>query len=250
MESNGPLSSPHIHNNASVGRVMATVLLALLPVVAAYVWLWGVPVVLQLATAAVTALVVESIILTMRRMPVRTALLDGSALVTALLLAFCLPPTAPLWVVAVGVGFAVVVAKHLYGGLGFNLFNPAMAGYLVVLIAFPAQLSLWPVPDNPWDDREAQISDSVTQATPLDQMRSGRLQGKPVAEAMIASPLFGLFANGVTALLALAWLAGGVLLLVTGTIRWRIPLALLASLGLFATICAWVNPQLHAGAMF
>jgi len=250
-----PLSSPHVHGSASVTRIMFTVLLALVPVVAAYVWLWGVSVLSQLVWAAITALVAEAAVLAFRGLPVRVALLDGSALVTALLLALCLPPGAPPWVVVIGVLFAILVAKHLYGGLGYNLFNPAMAGYLVVLIAFPAQLTLWPAPDLHvnHDVQSAELTaavDSTTMATPLDKLRTGRLQGKAAAEAMAVSPLFGVFSNGVTAILSLAWAAGGLLLLVTRTIHWRIPVALLVSLGLFAGVCGWLNPVVHAGLVF
>lgn len=244
-------SSPHLRGNASVARVMFTVVLALVPVIGVYIWLWGSAVLVQLALAALTALAAEAGILTIRKLPVRVSLQDGSALVTGLLLALCLPPTAPLWVVVIGVFFAIVVAKHLYGGLGYNLFNPAMAGYLVVLIAFPGELTLWPTPDLHLVGAESvTVADSITMATPLDTLRSGRLQGNPAAQAMAASPLFGVFPNGVTAILALAWGAGGLLLLATGTIHWRIPVALLLALGLFAGFFGWLNPVDHAGWLF
>ncbi|MDF1819831.1 MAG: RnfABCDGE type electron transport complex subunit D [Immundisolibacteraceae bacterium] len=244
-------SSPHLHGNASVTRVMYTVLLALVPVVAAYIWLWGSQVLWLLLWAGGTALIAEAVVLVLRKLPLKVFLRDGSALVTALLIVLCLPPTVPPWVVVVGVLFAIVVAKHLYGGLGYNLFNPAMAGYLVVLVAFPAQLSLWPVPDpQPYGGEVSLTSDSTTMATPLDKLRTNRLQGKATAEAMTASPLFGVFPNGVTAMLALAWAAGGLLLLVTGTIHWRIPLAVLLALGLFSGLAGWLNPVGHAGALF
>ena len=244
-------SSPHLHGNASVARVMYTVLLALVPVVTAYIWLWGSQVLWLLFWASGTALVAEAGVLALRKLPLKVYLKDGSALVTALLLALCLPPSAPPWVVIVGVLFAIVVAKHLYGGLGYNLFNPAMAGYLVVLVAFPAQLSLWPVPNlHPASTEIGQATDSTTMATPLDKLRTSRLQGKPAAEAMTASPLFGVFPSGVTAILALAWAAGGFLLLVTGTIHWRIPVALLLALGLFSGLAGWLNPVIHAGSLF
>ncbi|MBL4621199.1 MAG: RnfABCDGE type electron transport complex subunit D, partial [Immundisolibacteraceae bacterium] len=125
-------SSPHLQGNASVGRTMIMVLLALIPVISVSVWLFGSTVLMQLLVAGLTGLLAEALVMLLRGRSVTLALLDGSALVTALLLALCLPPTAPLWVVIVGVLFAIVVVKHLYGGLGYNLFNPAMAGYLVV----------------------------------------------------------------------------------------------------------------------
>ena len=246
-------SSPHLQGNASVGRTMAMVLLALIPVITVSVWLFGSAVLMQLTVAGVTGLAAEAAVMFLRGRPVMLALCDGSALVTALLLALCLPPTAPFWVAVIAVLFAIVVVKHLYGGLGYNLFNPAMAGYLVVLIAFPAQLTLWPAVD--LSARSAQVldtsavaqPDAVTMATPLDAMRGVRLQGQPVASALVAPALFGLFDNGVTAWLALGWAAGGLMLLATGVIRWRIPLSLLVAVALFAAVSHWLDPLNHAG---
>ena len=257
-------SSPHLQGSASVGRAMGMVLLALIPVICVSTWLFGVSVLMQLAVAGVTALLAEAAVMLIRGRSVKTALFDGSALVTGFLMALCLPPIAPLWVVIIGVLFAIVVVKHLYGGLGYNLFNPAMAGYLVVLIAFPAQISLWPAAGEMMgldqssvltlaaklDTTNAEhVVDAMTMATPLDAMRSARLQDQPVVTGLVAEPLFGLFANGVTAWLALGWVAGGLLLLVTGVIRWRIPLSLLLAVGMFAGISSWLDPLNHAGVL-
>ena len=250
-----PISSPFLHGTGSVTRLMAWVVISLLPVIAVSTWLFGLRVLIHLAVAVATAVFAEAVIMRLRQRPVVRALADGSAAVTALLLALCLPPIAPLWVTGVGVLFAIVVAKHLYGGLGHNLFNPAMAGYVVVLIAFPAQLSQWPVPHDPFAGGMSPIEvgvmgDAVTGATPLDSLRTLVVSGDPVASAMAASPLFGLFPSGISALLSLAWLAGGVLLLITGSVQWRIPLTLLAVFSLFALLSGWLEPARHAGLLY
>ena len=196
-----PVSSPFLHGTGSVTQLMVWGGISLLPGIAVSTWLFGLRVLMHLAVAVVTAVFAEALIMRLRQRPVVRVLADGSAAVTALLLALCLPPIAPLWVTGVGVLFAIVVAKHLYGGLGHNLFNPAMAGYVVVLIAFPAQLSQWPVPHDPFAGGMSPIEvevmgDAVTGATPLDSLRTLVVSGDPVASAMAASPLFGLFPSG------------------------------------------------------
>ncbi|HYQ72409.1 MAG TPA: RnfABCDGE type electron transport complex subunit D, partial [Gammaproteobacteria bacterium] len=137
-------SSPHLPVSDSVSRMMGLVLLALLPGSLCATWLfgWGVP--LNIGLAGVAALAAEAAMLAARGRPVQPALQDGSALLTGVLLALALPPLAPWWVPVCGSVFAIVIAKQLYGGLGYNPFNPAMAGYLVLLISFPRELSLWP----------------------------------------------------------------------------------------------------------
>ncbi|HEY8084132.1 MAG TPA: RnfABCDGE type electron transport complex subunit D, partial [Methylophilaceae bacterium] len=130
--------SPFFTSNSSVSIVMLKVLLALVPGIIAYVWAFGSGILVNLIIGSVVALLAEASVLQIRKRPVMPFLLDGSALVTAWLLALALPPLAPWWLIVVGMIFAIVIAKHLYGGLGQNPFNPAMIGYAVLLISFPA----------------------------------------------------------------------------------------------------------------
>src|SRR4030065_299599 len=127
-----------VSNNASVSSVMLKVLFALLPATAIYQLYFGPAILVSIVLASLTAIGAEAAMLRLRKLPIKPFLLDGSALVTAWLLALSMPPLAPWWLIVIATLFAIVVAKHLYGGLGNNLFNPAMVGYAVMLISFPA----------------------------------------------------------------------------------------------------------------
>ncbi|MDP1619668.1 MAG: RnfABCDGE type electron transport complex subunit D, partial [bacterium] len=115
-------TSPYIAEQTSVSIIMLKVLAALVPAIAAYVWLFGPAILVTLTLASATALVFEAAAVKLRGLPIKPFLMDGSALVTAWLLALSLPPIAPWWLIVLGTFFAIVVAKHLYGGLGNNLF--------------------------------------------------------------------------------------------------------------------------------
>ena len=142
-------ASPHIQSPGGVSVIMFQVLLALIPGVALEAWYFGWGVVVNLALAGATALFAEAAMLRLRARPVTPFLLDGSAAVTGVLLGLALPPLAPWWIPVLGTLFAIVIAKHLYGGLGYNPFNPAMVGYAVLLIAFPRRCALSPILRSP-----------------------------------------------------------------------------------------------------
>lgn len=255
-------SSPHLHTGASVGALMRRVLYALLPGIAAYVWLFGPAVLVQLALASTVALACEAAALALRGRPLAPALGDGSALVTAWLLALALPALAPWWLTALGTAFAIVVAKHLYGGLGYNPFNPAMIGYVVLLVSFPREMSTWPgareLLAQPADlaaslrlvfgtgglDQVLAL-DALSAPTPLDSLRTGLGLGRGVAE-IVASPAFGVLGGRGWELASLAFLAGGLWLCWTRTAAWQIPAGMLGALALTATVPWLVDPLHHA----
>lgn len=241
------MPAPFVIDHSSVTQVMAWVLVALLPGIAAYVWLFGPGILVTLTLATVTAVAAEAAMLKARGYPARPFLADLSAIVTAWLLALCLPSLAPWWLIVAGTLFAIVVAKHLYGGLGQNVFNPAMVGYAVLLISFPVQMTSWPGPlaltGAPLSlaDSAAIIFggapkaalDAVTMATPLDTLRTGLLQQHTVDEVM-TQPIFGHVGGTGFEWLAGAFLAGGLLLWALRIISWRVPLAFLAGVWLAA----------------
>ncbi|MEX0900401.1 MAG: RnfABCDGE type electron transport complex subunit D [Gammaproteobacteria bacterium] len=204
-----------------VQALMTKVLVALIPAGAIHVWLFGPGLLINCTIAVAAALAAEALMLKLRGRPLVPALLDLSAPVTAVLLAFALPPLVPWWIPVVGTLFAIVVAKQLYGGIGFNLFNPAMAGYVVLLISFPIEMTRWPGP-----------FDGVTAATPLDQVNE---------VATIA---------GGWEWLSLAVLAGGLWLLSQRVIRWPIPVAVLGSLTVIATVFWLLDPGRFASPAF
>jgi len=144
MTRNFPLgTAPHIPSQYTVARIMLQVLLALVPGVFAYAWYFGSGIFIQIALATLFALVFESLFLRLRGRPLKPFINDYSAVVTAVLFALCVPPLAPWWIACIGMLFAIGFAKHLYGGLGHNVFNPAMVGYVVALISFPQAMTAW-----------------------------------------------------------------------------------------------------------
>ena len=132
----------------TVSWVMLQVLIALLPGIAMLTWFFGAGVLINCFIAIIAAELTEALILIQRKKPLKPFLTDLSAVVTAVLLALCLPSAAPWWITVVGTLFAIGIAKHLYGGLGYNPFNPAMIGYVVLLISFPKQMVAWLPPEN------------------------------------------------------------------------------------------------------
>jgi electron transport complex protein RnfD len=230
-------SAPHLPATNTVQRVMLKVLLALLPGIALSTWWLGPGVLLQIAIAVAFALAIEALLLRWRGRPLRPFLTDLSAPVAAVLFALCLPPWAPWWIAAVGMLAAIGLAKHLYGGLGHNVFNPAMVGYALVLVAFTRELSAWPSIALPLDALLSGVFggaapwDALAQATPLDHLRDQLGQGRTVAEAQ-ASPAAASGAPWV----ALGWALGGVWLLQQRVIPWQVPV------GVFAGVLALALP--------
>ena len=248
--------SPYLHQSNSVQRVMLQVLFALLPAIAAYVWQFGAGILVQLALATATALLSEAAMLAARGKPVALYVSDLSAVVTAWLIALSLPPIAPWWVVVVATLSAVVVAKHLYGGLGQNPFNPAMVAFCVMIVAFPALMSQWPAPGAL--DFSTQLDlilggprqlDAITAATPLDALRTGLREGGVDASvsAILEGPAFGALGGAGWEWIALGYLAGGLWLLWRGIISWHLPVAFLAALGLTALLLWGMRPE-HFGS--
>lgn len=267
-------SSPYTHNHRSTSTIMLLVLLAALPGLAAQCYFFGPGNLIQVVIAAAAALTAEAAVLKLRKLPLGRTLGDNSALLTALLLGISIPPLAPWWVIVTGTVFAIVISKQLYGGLGQNPFNPAMVGYVVLLISFPVQMTSWLPPEalqavtpglmdtlsmifhghtpDGATMQQLQLSvDGISQATPLDTFKTGLRAGHS-AEQLLTQPIYG----GVLAGLGWQWvnvgyLAGGLFLLWSGNIRWHIPASFLLSLGLFSTL-GWlwspesqVSPVIH-----
>ena len=258
------ISSPHQHDSNSVQRIMATVLLALLPGIAALVWLLGNGVLINLGIAIISALLSEWVFLRFRgRNPV-VAVTDLSAVLTAVLLALALPPLMPAWQVALGTIFAIVVGKQLFGGIGNNPFNPAMLGYALLLISFPASMSQWIQPQSAASNLDiaqawqlavdgvmpgAMAWDSMTGATPLSAVREGLLQHSMLSELHPDGSWSALIISG-WAWVSLAYLAGGAFLILKGLMSWRIPLSLLASVTLVSGVLWLIDSNQFASPLF
>src|SRR5688500_12534273 len=136
-------TAPHARPLVSVPVIMQRVLYALVPAMLCHTWYFGPGLLVNFALTAAAAVLTEALVLRLRGRPTRHALRDCSALVTAALLSFALPPFVPFWIPLIGGAIAITLAKQLYGGLGKNLFNPAMVGYVFLLISFPVDMTQW-----------------------------------------------------------------------------------------------------------
>lgn len=256
------MSSPYIAQSNSVSIVMLKVLAALTPGIAAYAYYFGPAILVSLSLATATALGCEALMLRLRKYPVRPFLLDGSATVTAWLLALSMPPLAPWWLVVVATAFAIVVAKHLYGGLGNNVFNPAMVGYAVMIISFPVQMTHWSTPlmlDQSHLSFLDQLRyiftgglpqgfsvDAITMATPLDTLRT-QLKLALTVNEIRQMPIFGSQGGQTVALL---YLAGGLFLWQQRIITWHIPAAVLGGLAAIAVVFHIYDADRYASPLF
>ncbi|WP_439102496.1 electron transport complex subunit RsxD [Congregibacter sp.] len=239
------VTSPHAHGPMSTSRVMGTVLLATVPGVIALSYYFGAGVIVNIAFGGLVALLCESLALLLRKQPVKPFLKDYSALVTSTLLCIALPPYAPWWLLLVGVSFSILIAKHLYGGLGYNPFNPAMVGYVVLLISFPLQMSTWMPPLGVGESVPGLLAalsacfnpdsfDAQTMATPLDLLRQNR--GLLLSDLYATNPQFGAFQGVGWSTVNGAFLLGGLYLLYKRIFTWHAPVAMLLALSLCALV--------------
>ena len=238
------ITSPHAHGPLSTPRVMQYVLLATLPGIVVLTHFFGFGTLVNILWGCLLALACEALALTLRRRPLGFYLKDYSALVTATLLCIALPPYAPWWLIAVGVGVAILLAKHLYGGMGYNPFNPAMVGYVVLLISFPVQMTAWAPPRGPGGGaRAAGGAAGLLCTRQLRRGDHGHPAGPAEAEQQPAgggpveqNPQFGRWAGVGWEWANLAFLAGGLFLLYKRIFTWHAPVAMLASLTLLAAL--------------
>lgn len=270
--SSGGANSPHLHQANSVALVMRRVLVALIPTLAAAFVCYGPGVLIQWLWALLVAHVCEGVLLRWRGQPMISAsiqsgpikpdLSDGSAAVTATLFALALPPWAPWWLTVLGLGFALALVKHAYGGLGHNLFNPAMAGYVFLLLCFPVAMKAWAPIDAEhaapgWFASLARFAggapsavDGYSGATVLEYTRT-QLRAMKMMSEIGAQPIYGVLGDRYAQWVNVAALLGGLWLLKTGVIRWQIPAALLSALFIAATIFhlmdgdRYASPLLH-----
>ena len=236
--------APHFHSGDSVRKNMLLVIIALLPayIVSVLAFGWG-----ALITTAISiaACVLFEWLIAKFILKQKSTICDLSAVLTGLLLAFNLPSSLPWWIVVIGALVAIGVAKMSFGGLGQNLFNPALVGRVFLLISFPAQMTTWPVPQG----FATSYVDATTGATPLAAIKTLLDQGaaeNKVSEALQALPkawdmLIGWMGGSLGEVSALLLLAGGVFLIITRVITWHIPVSILATVALFAAVTGWAG---------
>ncbi|AGA89789.1 electron transport complex, RnfABCDGE type, D subunit [Thioflavicoccus mobilis 8321] len=259
------ISSPHSARVNRVDTIMLQVILALVPGVAAMTWLFGWGVLINIALASTVAVAAEAGVLKLRGRTALPAIRDLSAVVTAVLFAITVPPTLPWWLTVLGVLFAIVIVKQLYGGLGYNPFNPAMAGYVFLLISYPVAMTSWLPPQVLAEQHLGLIDsarlifmgapplgltwDAVTMATPLDAMRQALNEGQRIVQIR-QSPLWGELGGRGWEWVAFWFLLGGLALLWRRIITWHIPVAMLGGLLVMAGLFWWLDPQTHPSPVF
>ena len=223
-------SSPHARSKVTTDKIMFAVLLALAPAACVGVWNFGLRALLLIVISMAVCPLTEYLYEKGMKKPVTIA--DGSALVTGLLLAMNMPVQAPLWMPVIGGVFAILVVKQLFGGLGQNIMNPALAGRCFLLISFPGHMTNFAAP------AAAHLVDTVSGATPLAAAKAGE-------QVNLLSMFLGNTAGTIGETSTLAILIGAVILLVFKVIDLRIPLSCLLSFSVFAILFGGHGFDLH-----
>jgi len=240
--------SPHTYTDKSVPKLMYGVIISLLPALAVSVYFFGIGMIIVSSVSVASCILFEYLI-QRYMMKVKPTHLDGSALLTGLLLAFCLPSNIPFWMVMIGALAAVGIGKMTFGGLGNNIFNPALVGRVFLFISFPVAMTAWPEVGQ-WMAH----TDAVTGATPLGLMKEG-LANRTVGEIMPEVPSFlnlllGKTMGSAGEISALALLLGMLYMMYRRIISWHIPITILATVAIFTGILWLANPDRFADPLF
>jgi electron transport complex protein RnfD len=265
-------SSPHNHVQNETSALMRLVIYATFPGILAQWYFFGWGNIIHISLAVATALVAEFTVLSLREKKIQPQLLDGSAMLTAVLIGISLPAIAPWWITVIGTLFAIIVVKQLYGGLGHNPFNPAMAAYVMLLISFPVQMTSWQpplilmnLPLDFFDTLSVILSgyslegysveqlrthiDGFTMATPLDTVKTNLTLGQTIQESMtnpVVGENFGLGWEWINA----GFLLGGLFLLAKKAIHWTTPVSFLSSLFICTLIAFLWSHDTNASTLF
>ncbi len=253
--------APFLLKDTSVSRVMTQVCLALVPGIAAYAWLVGPAILVQIVIATLTALLAEALVLKLRDKPLAMFLGDGSAIVTAWLIALTFPPLAPWWLVVTATAFAIIFAKHIYGGLGQNPFNPAMVAFAVGIVSFPALMSQWPQVglQMPLNEQIGIIFglvprvDALSGATPLDALKTALKLGEGsvgVAQLLANQDIYGNFAGRGWEWVSVGYLLGGLWMWQRKLITWHVPAAFVGAMTVLAGGLWIYDPAQFASPLF
>jgi len=242
--------SPHVYTEESVPKIMYGVVLSLIPAALVSFWFFGLAAILVTLTAVVSCMFFEFIIQKyLLKGPV--TVFDGSAVITGVLLAFIVPASLPLWMVVIGSLVSIGMAKMTFGGLGKNIFNPALVGRVFLMISFPVDMNMYPKPTA----FNTQLTDIITGPTPLAIVKEGVAQGEKVADLMPQVPeyanlLMGNMGGSVGEISAIAILLGGLYMLFRRIITWEIPTAYLGSVVILAGSLWLIDPNQYVDPLF
>lgn len=242
-------ASPHVHSDRTSKKLMYDVVIALIPAFLVSIYVFGIGALIVTSVAVISCLLFEYVI-QKYLLKTEVTIADGSALITGLLLAFNLPSNLPIWMIISGSLVAIGIAKLSFGGLGFNIFNPALVGRVFLLVAFPVQMTSWPsVMVN-----NTTLVDAVTGATSLGMIKEGLLFGETMTQISSKIPstmdmLFGFTGGSIGEISALALLLGGLFLIFRKVISWHIPITVLATMAAMTGIFWLINPEHYANPL-
>jgi electron transport complex protein RnfD len=225
---------------------MYDVIIALIPAFLVSIYVFGMSA-LIITSVAITSCVLFEYVIQKYLLKSDVTITDGSALLTGILLAFNLPSNLPIWMVVVGALVAIGIAKLSFGGLGFNIFNPALVGRVFLLVSFPVQMTMWPTAI----ENNTTLVDAVTGATSLGTIKEGLLAGDTMTEISTRIPsaidmLFGFTGGSLGEMSALALLLGGIYLIIRKVISWHIPITLILTMVVFTGVFWVINPEQYA----
>lgn len=264
-----PVSGPHTHAPVSLQKIMFTVMLALAPATGYGIYLYGWPALNLFIITIVSAMLVEALCLYIGKRPMKQGLGDGSGILSAWLVALTLPPWAPWWIAVVASICAILLGKQVFGGVGQNVFNPAMLARVIILISFPVQMTTWVNPQPMFSEMDPGFQaglnvtfnnesidwDSISTASPLGYVKTELTLDRTIAPIMTETPDWHQSLQGVTAgslgeSSAALILLGGLFLLVKRIISWHAPLAMLATVAVTAALFHQSNPDIYAPPQF
>jgi len=252
-------ASPHVHSNRTSKKLMYDVLYALIPAFLVSIYVFGLGALVVTSVAVVSCILFEFLI-QKYILKIEVTISDGSALITGIILAFNVPSNLPIWMIILGSLIAIGVAKQSFGGLGFNIFNPAMVGRVFLLVSFPVQMTSWPTPI----ENNTSLVDVVTGETTLGIIKEGIMYGDTMTNISsqlpsITDSLFGFTSGSIGEMSAIALVLGGLFLLVRKVIAWHIPITILITMALLTGVfwlmdpAQYANPLIHilsGGAIF
>ncbi|NOR44069.1 MAG: RnfABCDGE type electron transport complex subunit D, partial [Candidatus Delongbacteria bacterium] len=246
-------ANPHIRSKASVTKIMHLVNLSLIPALFMSYYYFGFKAIFLTLVSVVTAVVTEAAIQKFRKVSVTVS--DGSAILTGILLAFNVPPYIPWWIVMLGSFFAIAIAKQAFGGLGFNIFNPALVGRAFMLASWPVEMTsnkFWASPVASFGAKTGQTMDAISSATPLNLVKTALKDGsaKETVEILADKGVtyWDLFVGNVSGCIGetsfLALLIGVIFLMILGLVNWRVPVFYIGSVYLFTWAMGY-DPVFH-----
>jgi len=242
--------SPHVHGDESVKKIMYGVIFAMIPAMMVSIYFFGIDSLRVILISVIACLLFEYLF---QRFLIKESItiFDGSAVITGILLAFNVPSNLPVWIIIIGALVAIGIGKMSFGGLGKNVFNPALVGRVFLLISFPVEMTSWPVSKPLFAEK---ITDAITGPTPLGILKEGIDAGKKVPELFpdinYINELLGNMGGCIGEVSAIALILGAIYMLIRKIITWHIPVAYLGSVIIFSGIFWLIDPTIYVNPLF